>query len=329
MRYNEIHNKGVYMKILRKLAVSAVLLAGTVSFTFAFSAEDFDISTVNGGIDDFATELGFSVPQAAVQQNVYAEAFIGKIFPAVPPHFAVGIDAGLTHLNTSGLAKAADELGISGVKNDLYLPVFNADVRIGGVIFPFDVGLSFMTLDVGKLNTMDVDFTAEYTTFAIDARYALLEDGLLLPAVSVGAGYSVNKGSFGASNSTAEANVDFSVHTLYAQVQASKTINIPVVRIGFTPFIGLRGLISNYTNDWSWKIKNASYVSALNTAGIASSNKGTASSDGFGGFQPQIYGGIGLNLGFFQLTGSICADLRHIGGDSSLWSSAFSLRFKL
>lgn len=318
------------MKILRKLAVSAVLLAGTVSFTFAFSAEDFDISTVNDGIDDFASELGFSVPQAAVQQNVYAEAFIGKIFPAVPPHFAVGIDAGLTHLNTSGLAKAADELGISGVKNDLYLPVFNADVRIGGVIFPFDVGLSFMTLDVGKLNTMDVDFTAEYTTFAIDARYALLEDGLLLPAVSVGAGYSVNKGSFGASNSTAEANVDFSVHTLYAQVQASKTINIPVVRIGFTPFIGLRGLISNYTNDWSWKLKGA-YVDAVNSLGnnIATSGKGTASSDGFGGFQPQIYGGIGLNLGFFQLTGSICADLRHIGGDSSLWSSAFSLRFKL
>ena len=318
------------MKILRKLAVSAVLLAGTVSFTFAFSAEDFDISTVNDGIDDFASELGFSVPQAAVQQNVYAEAFIGKIFPAVPPHFAVGIDAGLTHLNTSGLAKAADELGISGVKNDLYLPVFNADVRIGGVIFPFDVGLSFMTLDVGKLNTMDVDFTAEYTTFAIDARYALLEDGLLLPAVSVGAGYSVNKGSFGASNSTAEASVDFSVHTLYAQVQASKTINIPVVRIGFTPFIGLRGLISNYTNDWSWKLKGA-YVDAVNNLGknIATSGNGTASSDGFGGFQPQIYGGIGLNLGFFQLTGSICADLRHIGGDSSLWSSAFSFRFKL
>ena len=325
------------MKILRKLAVSAVLLAGTVSFTFAISAEDFAgkfssdaISTINGGIDDFASELGFSVPQAAVQQNVYAEAFIGKIFPAVPPHFAVGIDAGLTHLNTSGLAKAADELGISGVKNDLYLPVFNADVRIGGVIFPFDVGLSFMTLDVGKLNTMDVDFTAEYTTFAIDARYALLEDGLLLPAVSVGAGYSVNKGSFGASNSTAEANVDFSVHTLYAQVQASKTINIPVVRIGFTPFIGLRGLISNYTNDWSWKLKGA-YAVAVNSLdnNIVTSGKGTASSDGFGGFQPQIYGGIGLNLGFFQLTGSICADLRHIGGDSSLWSSAFSLRFKL
>ena len=316
MRYTEAKNilkQGVPMKILRKIALSAVLLAGAVSFSFA----DLSPDSINDGIDDFSKELGFSIPQAAVQQNVYAEAFIGKVFPALPPHFAVGIDAGLTHLNTSGLAKAADNLGISGVKNDLYLPVFNADIRIGGVILPFDVGFSFMTLDVGKLNSMDVDFTAEYTTFAFDVRYVLLEDGLLLPAVSVGGGYSVNKGSFGASNSSAEANVDFSVHTLYAQVQASKTLNIPVVKIGFTPFIGLRGLISNYTNDWSWKYNGVT------------SGKGSASSDGFGGFQPQIYGGLGFNFGFFQLTASICADLRHIGGDSSLWSSAFSFRFKL
>ena len=327
MRYTEAKNilkQGVPMKILRKIALSAVLLAGAVSFSFADSSIPLSPDSINDGIDDFSKELGFSIPQAAVQQNVYAEAFIGKVFPTLPPHFAVGIDAGLTHLNTSGLAKAADNLGISGVKNDMYLPVFNADIRIGGVILPFDIGFSFMTLDVGKLNSMDVDFTAEYTTFAFDVRYALLEDGLLLPAVSVGGGYSVNKGSFGASNSSAEANVDFSVHTLYAQVQASKTLNIPVVKIGFTPFIGLRGLISNYTNDWSWK-----YATSIAGVSYSTSGKGSASSDGFGGFQPQIYGGLGFNFGFFQLTASICADLRHIGGDSSLWSSAFSFRFKL
>ena len=124
-----------------------MLMAGSLTFTFAISATEFAdafsaaaVDSISDGLDDFSKELGFSIPQAAVQQNVYAEAFIGKIFPAVPPHFAVGIDAGLTHLNTSGLAKAADKLRISGVKDDLYLPVFNADIRIGGVIFPFDVG---------------------------------------------------------------------------------------------------------------------------------------------------------------------------------------------
>ena len=323
------------MKLLKKLSLSALLLAGVVSFSFATNYEKIAtelvngtlLSTVNSGLDDFASELGFAVPQAAVQQNVYADAFIGKVFPAVPPHFAVGFNTGFTHLNTSGLAKAADSLGIDGVNDDLYFPVLNADIRIGGLFLPFDVGFSFMTLDVSSLNTMDADFTAEFTTFAVDARYALLEDGLVTPGISVGVGFSMNSGTFGASNKYAEVTVDYNVKTLYTQLQISKALNIPVVSIGFTPFLGLRGLVSNYSNDWSWKGKNSAISTVVDTYGLKTS--GTASSDGFGGFQPQVYGGVGFNFMLIQLTASACADLRHIGGDDNLWSGALSLRAKL
>lgn len=319
------------MKILKKLAASALVFACASALTFALP-DSGDITKgyvdeINSKMDDFGTELGIAVPQAAVQQNVYAEAFIGKLFPSVPPHFAVGFNTGFTHLNTEGISKAADKLGISGVKDKLYFPVLNADLRIGGVLLPFDIGLSFMSLDVSKFVKMDADFTAEFFTFAVDARYALIEDGLIIPAVSLGVGYSMNKGSFGASNDDAEVNVDYDVKTLYGQVQVSKTLNIPVVRIGFTPFVGLRGVMSNYSNDWNWKVKESTIKAAVSALDVKTS--GTASSGGFGGFQPQIYGGVGFNFFFFQLTGSICADLRHIGGDSSLWSGAVSLRFKL
>lgn len=323
------------MKLLKKLSLSALLLAGAVSFSFATDYEKIAselvngtlLSTVNSGLDDFASELGFAVPQAAVQQNVYADAFIGKVFPAVPPHFAVGFNTGFTHLNTSGLAKAADSLGIDGVNDDLYFPVLNADIRIGGLFLPFDVGFSFMTLDVSSLNTMDADFTAEFTTFAVDARYALLEDGLVTPGISVGVGFSMNSGTFGASNKYAEVTVDYNVKTLYTQLQISKALNIPVVSIGFTPFLGLRALVSDYSNDWSWKGKNSAISTVVDTYGLKTS--GTASSDGFGGFQPQVYGGVGFNFMLIQLTASACADLRHIGGDDNLWSGALSLRAKL
>ncbi|MCR4821570.1 MAG: hypothetical protein K5873_01705 [Treponema sp.] len=325
------------MKIYKKIILSAFLFTGA-SWLFADAVSEYVdayknqadsyVSAFNNGLDDFAGELGFSVPQAAVQQNVYAEAFIGKLFPSIKPHFAFGINAGLTHLNTSGLSSAAGKLGISGVSDSFYFPVFNADIRVGGFILPFDLGFSFMTLDVSKLNSMDIDFTAEFLTFAVDARYAIIEDGLLKPGLSVGLGYSLNKGSFGAANDNAEADVDYDVHTLYAQVQLSKNLNIPVANIGFTPFIGLRGLISNYKNDWNWKFKG-DYATAINAASLASSGSGSASSDGFGGFQPQIYGGLGFNFVVVQFTASICADLRHIGGDSNLWSGAMSLRFKL
>lgn len=321
------------MKLLKKLSLSALLLAGAVSFSFATDYEKIAselvngtlLSTVNSGLDDFASELGFAVPQAAVQQNVYADAFIGKVFPAVPPHFAVGFNTGFTHLNTSGLAKAADSLGIDGVNDDLYFPVLNADIRIGGLFLPFDVGFSFMTLDVSSLNTMDADFTAEFTTFAVDARYALLEDGLVTPGISLGVGFSMNSGTFGASNKYAEVTVDYNVKTLYTQLQISKALNIPVVSIGFTPFLGLRALVSDYSNDWSWNVEYDS--KSAKSLGLKTS--GTASSDGFGGFQPQVYGGVGFNFMLIQLTASACADLRHIGGDDNLWSGALSLRAKL
>lgn len=330
------------MKILKKCVLSALLLGGAVSLSFSLDATAIAQSlgngslsaTLNNGMDDFATELGIAVPQAAVQQNVYAEAFIGKVFPSVPPHFAVGIDAGFTHLNTEGLAQAANALGIKGVNDDLYFPVLNADLRVGGVFLPFDVGISFMTLDVSKLNSMDSDanFTAEFFTLALDARYAIIEDGLITPAVSVGVGYSINKGTFGASNDDAEATVDYDVQTLYGQVQVSKTLNIPVVKIGFTPFVGLRGVLSKYSNDWSWKYKGAfasQIESVSGVTGVKTYGDGTASNDGFSEVLPQLYGGLGFNFMFAQLTASVCADLRHIGTDSKLWSGAVSLRFKL
>ncbi|MBR1536610.1 MAG: hypothetical protein IJ630_06715 [Treponema sp.] len=329
------------MKILKKLAISALFM-GSISFSFAVDYESLAKaldsgslqSTISSGLNDFGDELGFSVPQAAVQQNVYADAFIGKLFPAVPPHFAVGINAGLTHLNTEGLKNAASALGISGVESSYYFPVFNADLRVGGVLLPFDVGLSFMTLDVSKLASMKADFTAEFFTLAADIRYAILEGGVISPALSVGVGYSYNKGTFGASENYAEVMVDYDVHTLYGQIQLSKGINIPVANIGFTPFVGLRGVISNYSNDWSWKFKGSGVEEITKAATdlgktISTSGSGTASSDGFGGFQPQLYGGVGFNFALLQFTASVCADLRHLGGDTNLWSGVLSLRLKL
>ncbi|MBQ0051331.1 MAG: hypothetical protein KBT11_04625, partial [Treponema sp.] len=288
------------------------------------------LDTIDSGLEDFSEQLGISVPQAAVQQNVYSEAFIGKTFPAVPPHVAAGINGGFTHINTSGIAKAADVLGIGGVEDTYYFPVLNADIRIGGVFLPFDIGLSFMKLNLPEMELAGTNMDIDFTTFAIDARYAIFEDGLISPAVSVGIGYSMNSGSFGVGSKNAEAKVDYDVQTLYAQVQISKTLNIPVARIGFTPFAGLRGVVSSYENEYSWALKDSA-INALGAAtGVKTSNKKTVSTDGFdfGAIQTQVYGGVSFNFMLIQLTASACADLRNIGEDS-LWSGALSLRIKL
>lgn len=321
------------MKLIKKIIASCAVAFCAAGFAFADIASDIVnanfASTINDGLDDFAGELGIAVPQAAVQQNVYADAFIGKVFPSVPPHFAVGFNAGLTHINTEGLADAADKLGISDVEDNYYFPVMNADVRIGGVFLPFDVGLSFMKLNSLETSAFGSDITVDFFTIAADVRYAILEDGLVKPGLSVGAGYSYNSGSFEIGNDDAEASVDYKVHTMYVSAQISKSLNIPVVKIGFTPFVGVRAVLSKYDNDYDWKVKNSTAVLAATATGIAYSGSGSNSQSTFGNFQPQLYGGLGFNFMVVQLTGSVCADLRHLGTDSNLWSGALSLRIKM
>lgn len=325
------------MKLIKKIiAVAAVL--GTAGFAFADIRDIVSAiqegapaftSTINDGLDDFAEELGIAVPQAAVQQNVYADAFIGKVFPSVPPHFAVGFNAGLTHINTEGLAAAAGKLGIKDIDDNYYFPMMNADVRIGGVFLPFDVGLSFMKLNNLDFAAAGTDLAIDFFTIAADVRYAILKDGLVKPGLSVGAGYSYNSGSFEIGNDDAEASVGFKVHTMYVSAQVSKSLNIPVVKIGFTPFVGVRAVLSKYDNDYDWKVKNSMAVAAANLANVAISGSGSSSQNTFGNFQPQLYGGLGFNFMVVQLTGSVCADLRHLGTGSKLWSGAVSLRIKM
>ena len=55
-----------------------------------------------------------------------------------------------------------------------------------------------------------------------------------------------NQGTFGVSSDYADANIDYKVHTMYAQAQISKTF------LFITPFVGLRGLVSKCDNSWDW-----------------------------------------------------------------------------
>ena len=321
------------MKMIKK----AVVLAAAVfmsSSVFAFNWEDFvglpdqykeTVKTVNSGMADFSKQLAIAVPQAATQQNVWADAYIGQLFPSVPPHIGGGFNMGLTHIDTSGIAKAAKELNIKNVKDDYYYPVFTADIRFGGVLLPFDFDIAVMK--TGKISTdkipganLDVDFF----TIGADFRYALLEGGLVMPKLSVGLGYFYNQGSFGCDSSYAKANVDYKIQTMYVQAQLSKQI------LMFTPFVGLRGLVSKHENDWSWALKEQTAVEALTLAGMASGGSGTEKSDmfDFNAIQPQIFAGIGVSFLVLDVNLSLTADLRNIK-DKGLWSGAASVRLSL
>ncbi|MDO4505576.1 MAG: hypothetical protein Q4B64_01370, partial [Spirochaetales bacterium] len=78
------------------------------------------------------------------------------------PHFGGGVNASLIKADTSALFNVFNELGLSadGVNKTLYLPSASMDVRVGGAILPFDVGLLF--LKTPNLNLKDISLGFHY-----------------------------------------------------------------------------------------------------------------------------------------------------------------------
>ncbi len=323
------------MKLTRKLtalAVTAALSAGSAfalpSLTSLEDAKNLKTS-IDDGLDDFATQLAVAVPQAATQQNVWADAWIGSLFPGL--RLGGGVNFGLTNVNTEGLAKAAKGLGISGIEDTYKFPVITADIRIGGLIIPFDADIAFVK--TGSWDLLGSDLSVEFTTFGFDFRYAILEGNLVMPRVSVGAGYFYNQGTFKASSSNGEAIIDYNIHTFYLQGQISKDFSIPIVRIGFTPFVGGRLFASKHDNSYEWRYKGSwanaigATLEALGLPGVSGS--GTEKSDmfDFNNMQPQLYGGIGFNFALLQVTASVCIDPRTFAEDKT-WTGALSVRVR-
>lgn len=325
------------MKKIKVLALTAALATLSAS-AFAFSlgditkpwVEEFNSKTnkISDGFDDFAEQLAISVPQAATQQNVWADAYIGQLI-SVPPNIGGGVNLGLTHIDTSGLKQAVEALQLDDIdiKDNYYFPVFTADLRIGGVLLPFDFDIAVMK--TGKLSTsgFGADLNVDLLTVGMDVRYALFKGGLVMPSISVGAGYFYNQGTFGVSSNYADANIDYKVHTMYAQAQISKTI------LFVTPFLGVRGLVSKCDNSWDWAY-SGDYADKIEEVagelGAKVKDSGSYKTDSFdfNAVQPQIFAGVGIKFLVLDFTLSVTADLRHIA-DSGLWSGAASLRLSL
>lgn len=322
------------IKFLGSVALFALLSTSAFALKIGDITEDWvknfnsQADEISNGFDDFSKQLAAAVPQAATQQNVWSDAYIGQLI-SLPPHLGGGVNIGFTHIDTSGLKQAIEALQLDDIdiKSSYYFPVFTADLRIGGILLPFDFDIAVMK--TGKMSTSQfgADLDVDLLTVGMDVRYALFKGGLIMPKISVGAGYFYNQGTFGVSSDYAKANVDYKVHTMYLQAQVSKTF------LFVTPFVGLRGLVSKADNTWDWAYSGAYAEQIENVAGTLGAkvkDNGSYKTDSFdfNAIQPQIFAGVGVNFFVLDFTLSITADLRHIT-DDGLWSGAASLRLSL
>lgn len=289
---------------------------------------DSPFTVAENGLNDFCDDLADVIPNSQTQQNVYAEAWIGKIFPGF--HFGAGVNAGVSALDVSTLKDAALALGVDDVKdiNDtLVFPTITVDARLGGIILPFDIGVTAMSIDTSKIGAVDeaIDPVAiDFFTLGADIRYAIFQGGFMRPKWSVGAGFYYTKGGVDVDDDSAKASLDFKSTTFMVNTQAS------IKLLCLVPFIGGRALFSKTSVDWKvnadWAsiiaVEDDTYhdgvVDALEWGILPSSFSG--SSSGFSVY-PQVFGGIGLDLLFLNLTVSGSYDIA-----SKIPSAAVSVR---
>lgn len=285
-------------------------------------------STVSGVSDSLTTVNDKLAPALAAASGVgldWSDAWIGYGF-GVPPHFGIGITAGMVNIPTSALKPLTDAFGGSLPSSvgsmGLVLPIYNLNARIGGIGLPFDMGFKIGVIPADLFKS-DVSFN--YLLLGADVRYALIQDGIL-PGLSVGAGVNfmtvsvqapvngVGNTTFsatgvGGSNSVTlsqpTATLDITDLTCDLKAQISKNL------IFVTPYLGGVMTISGETLKGTVKSTVTSNGSALNQSDINQLNNltgGSFSSTGFSktvsnsgvlGFK--IYGGTSFNLTLLKL----------------------------
>jgi len=183
------------MKGLKIVFIGALLMLLVSGAAFSQTIPEIpDLNDLNKTVDGFAKEIHESVPFYSTLGLNWSDAYIGKFFPSLPPHFGIGLTTGFTTFGSGSVKKV---LGIidQGDKlpdflEDIGLPMlgYTVEARLGGIILPFDVGVK-----LGILPLEGWGFAADYLLVGADIRYALL-DKPILPKVSVGIGYYHLKG---------------------------------------------------------------------------------------------------------------------------------------
>ena len=300
---------------MKKTTVSFLfaLIFGAFGFSFTYTSYD-----VNKKLSDFCDDLNLTLPNAATQQNVYSKAWIGKLFPSVPPHFAVGVEAGVTKFNLSPLKDMAQIFGVNGLPSQLVYPTITANARIGGLVLPFDVGFSAMYLDLSNMDSVADGLGLNFFDIGGDIRWAILKGDGPLPQISVGFGYYYTSGKISYAKDGLAANVNYSAQTMFLQAQISKTI------IFCTPYLGFRGIVSECDTDWLWLASAAKVASSSLYGDLAFYGAGQNKTSFFDKIMPQVYGGFGMNFGFFAL--NLGAAYEFV---NNIWGADISLRFQM
>lgn len=320
------------MNTIRRSVLVLMLVFATV---FSVSAQETISSpqVIRDSFSTFAQTFSDTLPlNSAIGLN-WSDAYIGQLFPI--PSFGVGLTTGVTVIPVSAFNQLRDDLGLDasdafgrlpGV--GLPLPGWVVDARLGGIGLPFDIGLKF-----GGMPSVDLGgFTAEYRSLGFDARYAVLEGGLILPKVSLGIGFNYLTGGVGLPLRTGPLEVtrqggnytldnpalDLNWSARHFDVKGEISKGFVIVE----PHLGIG--VSYGTTETTMGFRGNSTDAAGTTDGVRFTENGITVTQENTGATTRVFGGVKLNLAIFKLDFGVIHGL-----GTGIWGGTVGARVQL
>ena len=303
--YADTMNNRIIVSIIAFLLITGVSFSGF--------AQTNDLNEIQAFANQFSEELAKTLPLNSSIGLNWSDAYIGKLFPSLPPHFGLGGSFGISAMNFEVIKALTGSFGYS-VPFDidkLYLPAYTVEARIGGIFLPFDAGFKLGYLPTVGLWSSNLHMN--YLLVGGDLRFAILDlDKPIIPKISIGVGYNYLKGGIGGKGmdktidcgienvqlSEPEVDLNWSTKTLDFKTQISMTLAI------LTPYIGVGGGYAWSSAGYSVKtglpqadidiIKG--YISDIEVddTGLESMIKNNAP-------HARVFGGLSINLMVFRI----------------------------
>jgi hypothetical protein len=293
-------------------------------FTVSPLAAQVNFDDFKSDFQNFSDAVASSLPFNAAVGLQWSDAYIGNF-----PHFGVGATLGTTFIPWDAAKDVADTFGIDFgslypglVENmGMPLPAWSVEGRIGGLGFPFDIGVKIGYLPKEAAVLLPKDMTFDYLLVGADFRYGILEDSVATPALSVGVGVNYMSGnityhgvtggdqtidvsSYGLSfnNFTlTDPDVTFFWHALSIDIKAQLSKNLLFI----TPYIGAAASYTVYADAGGGLSSEIlvgvnpitpSQINELESLGIDASSKEVTVSSSANGWGLRAFGGVAFNL---------------------------------
>jgi hypothetical protein len=160
------------------------------------------------------------------------------------PYKAAAPVLGMLTIDTSTIPDIVKFIGLP-------IPVWCLDGRMGGFGFPFDLGFKIGYLPLGFQIPGTTNTFVDYLLVGADFRWAVIEGGLMLPSLSIGASANFLKGNAyfkgvtgggtrqiasvaGVTVQATDPDVDFNWSALVFEAKAQASWNLAI----FTPYLG-------------------------------------------------------------------------------------------